>query len=63
MGGDYKIPGKGSGYRRPVSGAISTITSLVSALQPQTTMNTHGRTGFIIHLSEGEHSPENLEMS
>lgn len=52
-----------SWQRRPVSGAINAITPPVSALQPQSTVNTPGPLGFITHLSEGEHSPENLEVS
>lgn len=35
----------------------------MQSLQPQTTMNTPGQLGFITHLSEGEHSPENLKVS
>lgn len=63
MGGDYKTPDKGGGHRRLVTGTINVITPPVSALQSQTPMNTPGQPGFIIHLSENVHSPENLEMS
>ena len=53
MGGHYKIPGKGGQLLEPS----------MQSLQPQTTMNTPGQLGFITHLSEGEHSPENLKVS